>query len=62
MKNCVNSYLTPSPMECRIHKDSPVIPTLNQIIPIPRSDTYFLKINSNIALPSTPRSLFCRTC
>ena len=28
---------------------------MSQINPIPRIDTYFLKIHSNIALPSTPR-------
>ena len=32
----------------RIHKGSPVIPILNRINPIPRTDTNFFKIHSNI--------------
>ena len=34
---------------CRIHKDSPVIPILSQMNPIPRIDTYFFKVHPNIA-------------
>ena len=30
-------------------------PSPESINPIPRMDTYFFKINSNIVLPSTPR-------
>ena len=37
-----------------IHKDTPIIPILRRINPIPRIDTYFFKIHSNIVLPSTP--------
>ena len=33
----------------------PVIPNLNQINPIPRTDTHFFKIYSSITLRSTPR-------
>ena len=29
-------------------------PILSQINPIPRSNTYFLKIHSNIVVPTTP--------
>ena len=50
--------------ECRIHKDSPIIPILGRINPILRVDTYSFKIHSNIALLSMPttsrRSLSCR--
>ena len=38
-----------------IHKRPPIIPILSRINPIPRIDTYFFKIHSNIFLPSTPR-------
>ena len=41
--------------ECRIHKDSQIIPIPSQINPIPRIDTYFFKIHFNIVLQSTPR-------
>ena len=51
-------------VQCRIHKGSPIIPTLSQINPIPHIITYFFKVQSNIVLPSTPRSpqksLSCR--
>ena len=36
------------------HKDSPRIPILGRINPIPSIDTYFFKIYSNIVLSSTP--------
>ena len=42
-------------VQCRNHKGSPVIPILNRTNPIPRIDTYFFEIHSNIVLPSTPR-------
>ena len=42
-------------VQCRIHKGSPIIPILSKPNPIPRNDTYFFKICSNIVLPSTPR-------
>jgi hypothetical protein len=38
-----------------MHKGSPIIPILNRINPIPRIDTYFFKVYSNIVLPSTNR-------
>ena len=40
----------------RIHKGSLIglIPILTQINGIPRTDTYFFKIHSNIVLASTP--------
>ena len=54
-------------VQCRIHKASPIIPIQSRINPIPRIDTYFFKVDSNIVLQSTPRppnrSLSCRiTC
>ena len=48
-------------VQCRIHKGSPIIPTLSRINPIPYIDAYFFKIHSNIVLPSTlglPKCLF----
>ena len=42
-------------VQCQIHSFSPIIPTLTRINPIPRIDTFFFKIYSNTALPSTPR-------
>ena len=42
------------PLKCRIHKNSPIIPILSQINPVPHIDTYFFKIQFNIALPSMP--------
>ena len=30
-------------LQCRIHKGTPIIPTLSRISPIPRIDTYFLR-------------------
>ena len=36
-----------------LHKSSPIIPILSRINPIPRIDTYLLKVYSNIVLPST---------
>ena len=33
---------------------SQVVPMLSRIKPVPRTDTYFLKIYSNIVHPSTP--------
>ena len=35
----------------RIHKGPPITPILNRINPIPRIDTYFFEIHSNIVLP-----------
>ena len=37
------------------HSQEPSIPILSRINPIPRIDTYFFKIHSNIVLPSTPK-------
>jgi hypothetical protein len=37
-----------------MHKESPIIPILSRINPIPRIDPYFFKIYYNIILPSTP--------
>ena len=42
-------------VQSHIHKGSPVTSILNQINPIPRIDTYFFKIYSNIVLPSMAR-------
>ena len=39
-----------------IHKGSPIIPIQRRINLIPRIDTYFFKVHSNIVLPSTRRS------
>ena len=39
----------------RFNKDSPVILILRQIKPIPRIDTNFFKIYSNVVLPPMPR-------
>jgi hypothetical protein len=39
----------------RIHKSTPPVPILIQINPV-YAPSYFLKINFNIILPSTPRS------
>ena len=36
------------------HSQGLIIPILSRINPIPRVDTYFLKVQSNIVLPSTP--------
>ena len=41
--------------QCCIHKGPPIIPILRRIDPIPRTDTYFCNIHSNIVLPSTLR-------
>ena len=62
LNNYVSPYklLTPTPwlMEPRgsmpHSKCSPIIPIMSQINPIPRFDTYFFKIHSNIVFPSTP--------
>ena len=43
-------------VQCCIHKQSPIIPILGRINPIPHIDI-FLKTHSNIALPSMPFSL-----
>jgi hypothetical protein len=48
-------------VQSRIHKGSPIIPILNQINPIPRIDTYFFKIRSNIVITNRldlPKGLF----
>ena len=42
-------------IQFHIHKSSPILPTLILINPIPRIETYFFNIHSNIAHPSTPR-------
>jgi hypothetical protein len=41
-------------VQCRIQKGPPIIPILSRINSIPRIDTYFFKIHSNIVLSSTP--------
>ena len=42
-----------------MHKGSPIIPILSRVNPIPRIDTYFFKINSNIVLRlGLPKGLF----
>ena len=41
-------------MTIRNHKDSPIIHILSRINPIPRIETYFFMIYSNIFLPSLP--------
>ena len=41
-----------------INKGSPIIPILSQINPIPRIDTYFFKVHSNIVLLPMPKGLF----
>ena len=38
-------------VQCRIHKDSPIIPILSRINPISRIDTYFFKIHSKDLFP-----------
>ena len=47
--------------QCRIHKDSPIIPILNRINPISRIDTYFLRpiliLSSHLRL-GLPKGLF----
>ena len=48
-------------VQCRIHKGFPIIPTLRRINPIPRIDTYFLKVHCNIVLHlrlGLPKGLF----
>ena len=40
---------------CCTHKGSPINPILSRINPIPRIETYFFKILSNIVLPTKPR-------
>ena len=42
-------------VQCHIHKGSPIIPILSRINPIPRIDTNFFKVHSNIVLPPIPR-------
>ena len=41
-------------------RGSPIIPILSKINQIPRVDTYFFKVHSNIVLPSTPRPSILR--
>ena len=36
-------------VQCRIHNSSPITPILSRINLIPRIDTYFLKVHSNIS-------------
>ena len=54
-----NNWLTPRLMEpgdSMLHSQGlPITPILSRINQIPRIDTYFLKIHSNIVLPSMPR-------
>ena len=45
---------TTNSMTFETHNNSPVIPILRRMNPIPRIDTHFFKIHSNIVLPSTP--------
>ena len=40
-------------VQCRIHKGSPILPTLSRINLIPRTDTYFIKVHSDMVHPST---------
>ena len=42
-------------IQCRTHKFPLIIPVLNRINPIPRIDTYFFTVHSNIVVPSTLR-------
>ena len=42
-------------VQCCIHKDSPIIPILSRINPMPHIHAYFFKIFSNLVLPSSPR-------
>ena len=53
-------WLTPwnPEVECWIHKGSQIIHILSRINPIPRFDTYFCKIHSNIVLPSMPKPFY----
>ena len=37
-------------VQCRIYKGSSIIPILRRINPVPRIDTYFFKIQSNIVI------------
>ena len=37
-------------IQWHIHKGSPIIPIMSRINPVPRIDTYFFKIHSNIIL------------
>ena len=41
--------------EGSMNKGSPIIPILTQINPIPRIDTNFIKVHSNIVLSSTAK-------
>ena len=45
-------------VQCRIHKDSPIVPILSRINQISRIDTCFFKIHFSIVLPSTPRPFY----
>jgi hypothetical protein len=38
-----------------IHKSPPLVPTLSQVNPFHALPNYFLKMNFNIVLPSTPK-------
>ena len=42
--------------QCRIHKDSPLIPILSGINPAPRIETYVFKIHCDVVLPKGRRS------
>ena len=41
-------------VQCRIHKSSLIIPIVGRINRVPRIDTYFFMIHSNIVLPPPP--------
>ena len=57
----MNGPLWNPEVQCHIHKGSPIIPILSRINPIPRIDTHFFKIHSNIILHlrlGFPKGLF----
>ena len=47
--------------ETPLHKESPIIPILSRINPIPRIDAYFFKIHSNI-VPNQERDSEIESC
>ena len=54
LDNKLDSLWNPE-AQYRIHKGSPITPILNEIKSIPRIDTYFFNIHSNVVIPSAPR-------